>query len=145
MSYSPSGTVSPAPKIRILLADDHLMVRECVRSLLAREPDFEVVAEATDGRMAVERCQAARPDVVLMDINMPSLSGIEATRQVKRDVPGLAVIGLSMDETGQALQAMRNAGSYACLRKDGPVELLYATIRQANFSTKTGMGPACAA
>src|SRR5689334_8652783 len=112
--------MSTESKIRILLADDHKLVREGVRGLLAYEPDFEVIAEAADGEAAVTLAHEVHPDVVLMDVNMPKLSGIEATRRIKRDEPDVAVIALSMHGSEQMRQAMSRAGSDAYVRKDDP-------------------------
>ena len=82
-------------KIKILLADDHAVVREGTRELLEREADLAVVAEACDGREAVQLAISARPDVVVMDFAMPQLNGIEATRQIKAIAPGIAVLVLT--------------------------------------------------
>jgi DNA-binding NarL/FixJ family response regulator len=117
-------------KIRILLADDHKMLRDGVRGLLAYEPDFEVIGEARDGEEAVVLTHETHPDVVLMDINMPKLNGMEATRRIKREDPDVAVIALTMHGNDQMRQAMTRAGSDAYVRKDEPPEILFETIRQ---------------
>lgn len=116
-------------KIRILLADDHQMVREGVRGLLAYEPDFEIIAEAADGEAAVALTHETHPDVVLMDVNMPKLNGMEATRRIKQEDPDVAVIALSMHGNDQIRQAMTRAGSDAYLCKDDAPEVLVQTIR----------------
>ena len=94
---------------RVLLADDHKLVRAGIRALLAEIPSLQVVAEASDGREALELVRAHRPDLVLMDISMQGLNGIEATAQLRRELPEVRVIILSMhtsvEHVAQALQA----------------------------------------
>src|SRR5438270_2047816 len=82
-------------KIRVLLADDHAVVREGLRALLDATPDIKVVGEADSGRVAVQLAQKLQPDVVVMDVVMPQLNGVEATRQILRDAPGARVLILS--------------------------------------------------
>jgi len=105
-------------KVRVLLADDHQLMRSGVRLMLEREPDMSVVGEASDGREAVALAKSLRPDVVIMDIGMPNLSGIEAARHMTRERPELAVMILSMhpDET-YVLRALK-AGARGYLLKD---------------------------
>jgi CheY-like chemotaxis protein len=133
-------TDSPAPlartagcsverKIRILLADDHVMVRQGLLRLLREEPDMEVVGEAADGKTAVEMVRRLLPDVVTMDINLPKLDGIEATRLIRDKFPGVKVIGLSMFEETHRAQAMREAGAATYLTKSGATADLLAAIR----------------
>src|SRR5262249_936909 len=86
----------PNKKIRILLADDHIVVRRGLRLLLESQADFAVVAEASDGREAVERNEAMNPDVIVLDIAMPNLSGIEAAQRIVSSSPHAAVVILSM-------------------------------------------------
>ena len=116
-------------RIRVLLADDHEIVREGLASLLTDEPDIEVVGQASDGQEAVELAGEIRPDVVLMDVTMPRLDGIEATRQIKNQMPEIRVIGLSMHEKEDLAAAMREAGASAYLSKNGCCETLIGTIR----------------
>ena len=89
-------------KIRVLLADDHTILRDGIRSLLEDESDMEVVGEAEDGHSAVRMACQLLPDVVLMDIAMPLLNGLEATRQIKRSYPDVKVLVLTMHEIGRA-------------------------------------------
>jgi two-component system response regulator NreC len=104
--------------IRILLADDHTVLRNGLRLLLERQPDFQVIAEARDGLEAVELAKAHSPDVIVMDIAMPNLSGIEAARQIIQHEPGAAVIILSMHaDEGYLLRALK-AGARGYLLKD---------------------------
>ena len=100
-------------------------------SLLRDQPDMEVVGEASDGEAVVDLALKSRPDVVIMDVSMPHLSGIEATRRITATDPDICVIGLSMHEQADMAGAMRRAGAVAYLPKDGPVEELIAAIRNA--------------
>ncbi len=98
-------------KIRILLADDHAILREGVRALLEDYPDLLVVGEADDGRKAVELTSQLEPDVVLMDIGMPVLNGLEATRQIKRDYPAVRVLVLTMHDNEDYVSQLLAAGA----------------------------------
>ncbi len=113
----------------MLLVDDHVVMRQGLSHLLGMEPDIEVVGEASDGRTAVEMAGRLRPDVVMMDINMPGMDGIEATRLIHAQFPDVRVIGLSMFEEGERAQAMRDAGAVNYLTKSGPSDALVAAIR----------------
>lgn len=120
-----------AKRIRILLADDHAVLRAGLRALLAAQDDLEVVGEASDGAEAIRLCQALRPDVVVMDIGMPGVSGIDATARIKRDLPGTKVLILSMhDDRGYLRQVLRVGASGYVLKKAADTELL-AAIRAA--------------
>lgn len=128
---SPSADSSgQAGKIRILLADDHQILREGLVSLLSEEPDMEVVGEASNGQEAVELARRVRPHVILMDVTMPRLDGIQATRQITAELSQTAVIGLSMHEEDDMAAAMRAAGAVAYLSKGGPSDALIEAIRQ---------------
>ena len=116
-------------QIRILLADDHQIMRQGLRSMLESEPGFEVAAEATNGEMAVELSASIRPDVVLMDINMPKLNGVEATRRIKHRFPEIAVIGLSMHEDPKMERLMYEAGASVYLSKGTAFNIVCDTIR----------------
>jgi DNA-binding NarL/FixJ family response regulator len=107
--------VSP---IRVLIADDHTLVREGIRALIERLPDIEVVAEATDGRDALNLLRTCRPDVVLMDISMPRLNGLDATRLMIRTLPNIRVIILSMHRSEQYVWQALDAGAAGYLLKD---------------------------
>jgi CheY-like chemotaxis protein len=116
-------------KIRILLADDHPVVRRGLVLALKEQPDMEVVGEAQDGRQAVELASRLLPDVMIMDMKMPGLTGIEATRAVHAAHPEVRVIGFSaLDEADQAA-AMREAGAVGYLSKGCAPGKLLATIR----------------
>jgi PAS domain S-box-containing protein len=118
---------SSAKKIRVLLADDHVVVREGLLRLLSGYHDIEVVGEAGDGKEAVERATQLSPDVILMDLDMPMMNGIEATRIIREKFPGIRVIGLSMYEEEARARAMLEAGAVTYLTKTGhPAELVAA-------------------
>jgi two-component system, NarL family, response regulator NreC len=105
-------------KIRVLLADDHQLMRSGVRLMLEREPDLTVVGEACDGREAVAMAKSLKPEVVVMDIGMPNLNGIEAAHQMTQENPGLAIVMVSMhSDEGYVLRALK-AGSRGYLLKD---------------------------
>jgi CheY-like chemotaxis protein len=127
MMTSMAGDVGQ--KIRVLLADDHAVLRAGMTSLLNDEPDIEVVGEAWDGQMAVELAVDLQPDVILMDVTMPRLNGIEATRRIMAQLPRVRIIGLSMHEQESMAVAMRRAGAKAYLTKDGRCETLIDAIR----------------
>jgi len=114
--------------IRVLLADDHKIVREGLRTFLDMNPDMEVVAEAGEGRAAVQLAQKLRPDIVVMDITMPDLNGIEATRQLIAAQPDIKVIALSMHSDHRLVAEMFNAGAAGYLLKDCAFEELEAAI-----------------
>ena len=115
--------------IRIVLADDHTVVRKGLRLLLESYPDFTVVAEAADGREAVALAEEQKPDVVVMDIAMPALNGIEAARQISAKVPQSAIVFLSMhSDEAYVLKALK-CGARAYLLKDSAEDDLMNAIR----------------
>ena len=116
-------------RIRILIADDHSAFRSALATGLQFEPDFEIVSEAADGQAAVEQVAHFRPDVVLMDIWMPRLDGIEATRQIAASYPGTKVIGLSVERCDQAAPEMQQAGARGYLSKDARLHQVITAIR----------------
>jgi DNA-binding NarL/FixJ family response regulator len=115
--------------IRILLADDHKIVREGLRALLNKKPDFEVVAEAENGRMALQVAREVMPEVIIMDLTMPDVNGIEATRQLIAALPDVKVIALSMHSDNRLVVGMLNAGASGYLLKDCAFEELENAIR----------------
>jgi DNA-binding NarL/FixJ family response regulator len=115
--------------ITILLADDHQVVRQGLKSLLDRYPDLKVVGEAADGRTAVRLAKELSPDVVVMDIGMPDLNGIEATRQLAAGQPVTKIVALSMHADRRFASEMLKAGAKAYLVKDGAFEELADAIR----------------
>ena len=118
-------------KVRILLVDDHAMVRQGLRSVLDSYADIEVVGEAWDGQEAVAGTDRLRPSVVVMDINMPKMNGIEATAHIKARHPEVIVIGLSVNVGGENEMAMRNAGAATLLTKEAAVDELHRAIKDA--------------
>ena len=104
------GSQRPRP-LRILLADDHTMVREALRELLAEREEFLVVGEAVDGLDAVEQSRSLVPDVVIMDVSMPRLDGLEATRRIREEIPSIRIFGLSTQEESSKLHAIETAGA----------------------------------
>jgi DNA-binding NarL/FixJ family response regulator len=115
--------------IRILLADDHIIMQEGLRTLLEKEPDMEIVAEAQDGRTAVQLAKEFIPDVIIMDISMRGLNGIDATRQIIDEMPMVKVIALSMHRDEQFVAGMLNAGASGYLLKDCASEELTYAVR----------------
>ncbi len=113
---------------RILIADDHRIMREGLRALLGKQDTFLVVGEAEDGRKAVELAARLRPDVVIMDLTMPGLNGIEATRQIVAANPGTKVIALSIHSDRRFVRQMFEAGATGYLLKEGAFEELARAI-----------------
>ena len=115
-------------KLRILIGDDHTLMRQGLRKILEERPDWEIVAEAGDGRAAIRDTLALEPDVAVLDIGMPLLNGIEATAQITRKAPGVAVLILSMHaDEAYVIQAVR-AGARGYLLKDSAGADLTAAI-----------------
>ncbi|MBA2284033.1 MAG: response regulator transcription factor [Ktedonobacteraceae bacterium] len=114
-------------KIRILLADDHTILRAGLKMMLNAQPDMEVVGEAHDGRQAIHEAQRLQPDIVLMDITMPDINGIEATRQLKKLLPEARVLILTMHENDEYIfQALRAGASGYLLKEAADTDLIYA-------------------
>lgn len=123
-----SHSVHEEGRIRVLLVDDHPMIREGLRGLLYVHEDLSIVGEARDGEEALSLTDKLRPDCVIMDVNMPRMDGIEATRRLKAAFAGTAVIGLSVNASREVELAMRRAGVDQFLSKAAPVEQIYRTI-----------------
>lgn len=118
--------------IRVLLADDQALFREGLRTLLSVHPDIEVVGEAADGEAAVRQVKSLKPAVVLMDLRMPILNGVEATRRIRAQDPHCQVIALTtFDDDDDVFDALR-AGAVGYLLKDAPQEKLLEAIRLAS-------------
>jgi CheY-like chemotaxis protein len=132
----------PGRAIRVLVADDHQIVRQGLIGLLEAEPDIVVVGEAAHGLEAVERSRALHPDVIVMDVNMPKMNGIEATRHIARHNPRVSVIALSLYKQGDMAQTLRDAGASAYLTKDGPSDKLIEAIRASRTNPRVGKPPA---
>jgi DNA-binding NarL/FixJ family response regulator len=115
------------PKIKLLLAEDHAIVRQGLQALLKQSEDIEVIGQAEDGQAAVRMTGESKPDVVLMDISMPILNGIEATRQIKKSYPHIKVLILSMHPNEEYIYAALNAGASGyILKQDAHPDLISA-------------------
>lgn len=126
--------------IKILLADDHKIVRDGLRSLLEKQDNLEVVAEAENGRKAVQLALEKKPDVVIMDVSMPDLNGIEATRQIVEELPDTKVVALSMHSDKRFVAGMLQAGASGFLLKDCAYQELARAINTV-VSHQTYLSP----
>jgi signal transduction histidine kinase/CheY-like chemotaxis protein len=140
----PADAATPPPpaaprigtRISVLLVDDHAVMREGLAKLLALEPDLEVVGQASDGEEAVELARRLLPDVILMDLSMPRLNGVEATRVIHSEYPAIRILGLSMFVEPEPARSLQDAGAVGYLTKSGPPEVLLNAIRKGG-STST--------
>lgn len=130
-------------KIRVLLADDHTVVRQGLRALLSAEEDMEIVGEAENGRQALQLIKKLLPDVVVMDIAMPVLNGIEATRQITRYIPSVKVLVLSTYSNDEYVEQLTEAGAAGYLVKQTAANDLLKAIREA-FKGNAFFSPAIA-
>jgi len=119
-------------RIKVIVADDHAIVREGVRMILAREPDIEVVGEAADGEQALELVAAQRPQVVIMDISMPGMGGIEATQRLKAEHPEIQVLALTMHEDESYVFQLLRAGAAGYVLKRAAAQDLVQAVRAAS-------------
>jgi DNA-binding NarL/FixJ family response regulator len=129
--------------IKVLIAEDHQIVRQGLRTLLEKEPDLEVVAEAENGRSTVQLARERHPEVIIMDVAMPDLNGIEATRQIISEMPKVKVIALSMYADRRFVANMLKAGASGYLLKDCASEELVRAIRVV-LAHKTFLSPGVA-
>src|SRR5256712_1360867 len=111
---------------RIFIADDHEVVRKGLCALLQAQPDWEVCGEAADGREAVEKAEQLKPDVVILDIGMPSLNGLEATRQILKNNPRAKILVLTLHDSDQVVREVLNAGARGFLLKSDAARDLVA-------------------
>ena len=118
-------------RIRVLLVDDHLMFRQGLRTLLQSYPDIDVIDEASDGAEAVSKVSTLQPTVVVMDISMPKMDGVAATRLLKSQHSQVPVLGLSVTGQGYQVDAMLKAGAVEVLTKEKAVDELYDAIKKA--------------
>jgi len=116
-------------KVRVLIADDHPVVREGLVTMLSRENDIEVVGEAQNGKVAIDKARELRPDIVLMDLRMPEVDGIEAMRRIKADNPQVKFIVLTTYDNDEYIFKGIEAGARAYLLKDAPRSELFKAIR----------------
>ena len=115
--------------MRILVADDHCEVRNAIAGMLQAEADFTVVGEVGNGEDAVRLAEELQPDVILMDMSMPGLNGLEATRRIAARCPQVKVIGLSLYDGPEHVQAVLSAGAACCVDKAAAPESLVAAVR----------------
>lgn len=120
------------PKIQVLLADDHTILRQGIRLLLESQPDMEVVGEATNGLEAIKLAHSLRPDIILMDISMPQLNGLEATRRIKQELPTIQIVILTMHETEEYLIKILQAGATGYVLKQAADRELIEAVRIAS-------------
>ena len=128
-------------KIRILLADDHTILRDGIRALLEDQDDIEVIGEAEDGQSAVKMTAQLIPDIVIMDIAMPLLNGLEATHQIKRDSPQVKVLILTMHENEEYIRQVLAAGALGYVLKDAAARDLLGAIRSV-YNGEAVLSPA---
>lgn len=123
-------------KLRVVLAEDHELLRQSFVRLLNRQPDFEVVGEANTGESAIAMARELRPDIVLMDVSLPGMSGLEATRIIADEVPEVRVIGLSMHDEEEMSGTMRAAGAVGYVPKYLSGKDLIRAIRDIGSKNK---------
>jgi DNA-binding NarL/FixJ family response regulator len=122
-------TTTNTSTVRVLLIDDHRILRQGLRALLEREPDFEVIGEAEDGRSGVEMAKDSHPDIILMDISMPALNGIDAARQILAHSPQSRIIALTAHSDRNLVREILKAGAVGYVVKDSAVEELTSAVR----------------
>ena len=120
-----------ARPIRVLLVEDNEVFRQALELLLELQDGLEVVGSVAEGTRAVEACTELAPDVAVMDFRMPGMDGVETTRALRRECPGVAVVCLTASANVRELEALRQAGAVACLRKDQALDEIVAAIRRA--------------
>lgn len=131
-------------RIKVLIADDHTLVRQGIRSLLALAADIEIVGEAADGRQAIEKVRQLAPDVVLMDLAMPKMGGLEATRRIRKEFPATKVIAVTQYDDSEYVVPVIEAGARGFVTKmASPLEL--ATAIQAVYRGDSFLSPSAAA
>ena len=116
-------------RIKVLIADDHRVVREGLMAILKTKENIEVVGEAQDGQEAIEKARTLEPDVILMDVSMPRMGGVEATRQIKREFPHIGIIALTMYDEQQYIFDLVRAGATGYLLKDTESSQIVEAIR----------------
>ena len=136
MSTHSSVRVSLSMSIKIVLADDSPDFRGIIRSLLEEEPDLKVLGEAEDGEQTIAQVRKLHPDVVVMDIVLPKLNGIESTRRLHTEFPDVRIIALTMYSNKKSVQQMQAAGAVGLVRKDDAKEELVQTLREVVVTSK---------
>lgn len=125
-----SAGTGEKPLIHILLVDDHDMMRKGLKKIIDAEEDMQVVGEAVDGEEAVSMAKETSPDIIVMDINMPRMNGIEATTIIMSSEMDLRIIGLSLHDSKEVMQGMLSAGATAYISKDEAFKVLCNTVRR---------------
>ena len=128
MSSEKDRTQTPA---RLLIADDHPLLREGIRAMLSGEPDLEVIGEAQNGLEALEMCRTLRPDLILMDVRMPQMDGLEATRIIKEECPKTSILMLTVYEDPDYLWEAIRAGAAGYALKTSAAQELLEAVRRA--------------
>ena len=123
------GSKASPPPARLLIADDHPLIRESTQDILAREPDLEVVGEAGNGQEALELCLELHPDLVLMDVRMPEMDGLTATRAIKEKSPTTRVVVVTAYESEEYFSEAMRAGAAGYILKDATNQELLDAIR----------------
>tara|TARA_R110002049_G_scaffold116110_1_gene268488 strand:+ start:53872 stop:54513 length:642 start_codon:yes stop_codon:yes gene_type:complete len=123
-------------EIKILLVDDHQILRDGIRNVIEKNANMKVIAEAIDGRAAIKLCEQLKPDVVIMDIAMAGLNGVEATKKIVQEAPKTKVIALSMHSNKRFVLGMFKAGAYGYLLKDCDSEELIKAIKTVSINQK---------
>jgi len=118
-----------SPKYRIVIAEDHTILREGLRALLSSSPDFEIVGEAEDGREAIRCVEKLKPNLILTDLSMPRMNGMDAIREIKRRAPGTKILVLTVHKTEEYILATLQAGANGYLLKDSTHAELLAAVR----------------
>ncbi len=132
-----------AETIRVLLADDHVLVRQGIRQFLAQAPDVEVVAQADNGAAAVQLVQELQPDVAVLDIHMPQMTGVEATRRIKQHFPAVRVLILTAYDDDPYIRALLQAGADGYVLKTERAEVLVQAVRDVHHGL-AALSPAVA-
>ena len=127
-------------KVRIVLAEDHTILREGLRALLSADTKFEIVAEAADGRQAVRAVEKLGPDLVMMDLSMPRMTGMDAIREIKKRYPATKIIALTVHKTEEYLRTTLQAGANAYVLKDATRDELLMAIENV-LKGKTYLSP----
>jgi DNA-binding NarL/FixJ family response regulator len=129
-------TVNLLEKIKIVLVDDHQMLRDGLKNIIQKKSNLEIVGEASNGREAIKICANLKPDVVITDISMEGLNGIEAAKQILKEYPNTKIIGLSMHANKKFIQGVFKAGGYGYLLKDGDSSELITAITSVMHNKK---------
>ncbi len=130
MQFAGTGEVAFPKRSRIMIADDHALVREGLRTMLSAEEGLEVIAEANDGLQALSLCREYQPDLVLMDVRMPTMDGLEATKRIKEELPKTSVVMVTMHENPDYLFEAIKAGAAGYVLKDASGEKLLEAVRR---------------